>query len=248
LNNVRLIDADALKSKIREQSWKQETKVSLMLDWIYMLIDEASTVSTVQNKALQAENEQLRAKLGDWKYEVQCHMDEVTARDKEIDQLLAKLDQAAKCLNNAEYYEFGKTVFLTREEAEAAWNRRADARQLALKTRVCPMCEDCPDGCPVETPKDSRNIVTNAQRIRSMSDEELARFLGDEPPYFSTYEKYLDWLKQPYKEWGKCDRFFIDDGGQCSAPSCWDTDKRDYRIGVKCGGNKAKCCLSDQYT
>ena len=32
-----------------------------------------------------------------------------------------------------------------------------DARQLALKTRVCPMCEDCPDGCPVETPKDSRN-------------------------------------------------------------------------------------------
>ena len=50
----------------------------------------------------------------------------------------------------------------TKDEATAAWNRRADARQLALKTRVCPMCEDCPDGCPVETPKDSRNIVTNA--------------------------------------------------------------------------------------
>jgi hypothetical protein len=41
---------------------------------------------------------------------------------------------------------------------------------------------------------------TNADRIRSMTDEELARFLGDEPPYFSTYEKYLDWLKQPAKE------------------------------------------------
>ena len=62
----------------------------------------------------------------------------------------------------------------TRKEAIAAWNRRVDARQLALKTRVCPMCEDCPDGCPVETPKDSRNIVTNADRMRSMSDEELA--------------------------------------------------------------------------
>lgn len=37
------------------------------------------------------------------------------------------------------------------------WNRRADARQHALKTGDCPMCEDCPDGCPVETPKDSRN-------------------------------------------------------------------------------------------
>ena len=57
MNNVRLIDADALKSKIREQPWKQETKVSLMLDWIYMLIDEASTV---QNEALQQENERLK--------------------------------------------------------------------------------------------------------------------------------------------------------------------------------------------
>ena len=47
------------------------------------------------------------------------------------------------------------------KKANEAWNRRVDARQLALKTRVCPMCEDCPDGCPVETPKDSRNIVTN---------------------------------------------------------------------------------------
>ena len=58
-----------------------------------------------------------------------------------------------------------------------------NSRQHALQTGVCPMCEDCPDGCPVETPKDSRNIVTNADRIRSMNDEELARFLGDEPPH-----------------------------------------------------------------
>lgn len=57
---MRLIDADALKSKIREQPWKQETKVSLMLDWIYMLIDEASTIQT---EALQQENEQLRKQV-----------------------------------------------------------------------------------------------------------------------------------------------------------------------------------------
>lgn len=50
-------------------------------------------------------------------------------------------------------------------EAIVPWNRRPDARQLALKTGVCPMCEDCPDGCPIETPKDSRNIVTNGDRI-----------------------------------------------------------------------------------
>jgi hypothetical protein len=59
------------------------------------------------------------------------------------------------------------------EKAIAAWNRRIGS---------------------------DTNVPTNADRIRSMSDEELARFLGDEPPYFSTYEKYLDWLKQPVKE------------------------------------------------
>ena len=86
------------------------------------------------------------------------------------------------------------------EKAIAAWNSRADARQLALKTRVCPMCEDCPDGCPVETPKDSRNIVTNADRIRSMTDEELVEFIcgidgvGD-PDYCAIVEVCPDELE-----------------------------------------------------
>jgi hypothetical protein len=113
----------------------------------------------------------------------------------------------------------------TPEEVIAAWNSRADARQLALKTRVCPMCEDCPDGCPVETPNDSRNIVTNADRIRSLNDEELAEYifgLGNGPENcdghcayqddcnaegfnYSTcikacIKEVTDWLKQPVKE------------------------------------------------
>ena len=46
----------------------------------------------------------------------------------------------------------------------------------------------------------------------------------------------------------KCDRFFIDDGGQCLAPSCWNENRTDYQICVKCGGDKAKCCLSDRHT
>jgi hypothetical protein len=74
------------------------------------------------------------------------------------------------------------------------------------------MCEDCPDGCPVETPKDSRNIVTNADRIRSMSDEELAAWLVDatvcervcgEDEYCHGNEcvkRVTDWLQQPAKE------------------------------------------------
>jgi hypothetical protein len=59
----------------------------------------------------------------------------------------------------------------TGEQAIAAWNRRVDARQFALKTKVCPMCEDCPDGCPVETPRDSRNITTDADYTRNMRKE-----------------------------------------------------------------------------
>lgn len=39
--------------------------------------------------------------------------------------------------------------------------------------------------------------ITRADCIRVMCDEELAKFLGDEPPHFSTYKKYLDWLRQP---------------------------------------------------
>ena len=43
----------------------------------------------------------------------------------------------------------------------------------------------------------------------------------------------------------KCPRFFIDCGGQCDAPSCWNENKKDrtdYIIGVTCGGDKTKCC------
>jgi len=46
-------------------------------------------------------------------------------------------------------------------------------------------------------------IVTNADRIRSMTDEELAQFLGDEPPYFATYKQYIDWLRQPIESEGE---------------------------------------------
>jgi Lar family restriction alleviation protein len=56
------------------------------------------------------------------------------------------------------------TTKIRTDEAIAAWNRRAqpeNSRQHALQTGVCPMCEDCPDGCPVEAPNDSRNKPEN---------------------------------------------------------------------------------------
>ena len=47
----------------------------------------------------------------------------------------------------------------------------------------------------------NRNGLTNADHIRSLTDEELAAFI-DEVNYggCSGYDHALDWLKQPYKE------------------------------------------------
>lgn len=41
---MRLIDADALKSKVQAQEWKRDPAVMLALDWIYMLINEQPTI------------------------------------------------------------------------------------------------------------------------------------------------------------------------------------------------------------
>ena len=72
----------------------------------------------------------------------------------------------------------------------------------AGNTTCMARCGDqCMEHLFTDTPScPSRMPATNADRIRSMNDEELARFLGDEPPYLSTYDKYLDWLRQPVKE------------------------------------------------
>lgn len=74
-----------------------------------------------------------------------------------------------------------------------------------MKCDNCKKHDDCASGsglvwpCGAYVPK----IVTNADRIRAMSDEELNHFLrkvadcGDECPYEYGYGKALDWLQQP---------------------------------------------------
>ena len=49
------------------------------------------------------------------------------------------------------------------------------------------------DDYPQEIPKH----ITNADRIRAMSDEEMADFLGNNESYYLRYDKsWLEWLKQ----------------------------------------------------
>lgn len=41
-----------------------------------------------------------------------------------------------------------------------------------------------------------RKPITNADRIRSMTDEELADFLDETDPVFWNRQTWLDWLKK----------------------------------------------------
>ena len=68
----------------------------------------------------------------------------------------------------------------------------------------CKKYEDCKSGTGLTWPCGAyvQKIVTNADRIRSMSDEELAKWLagqaGKEPS--DDPAVWMDWLKQPAEE------------------------------------------------
>jgi predicted nucleic acid-binding Zn-ribbon protein len=55
-------------------------------------------------------DEQLQAQLDEWKYEAKCHMDEVIAREKQIEQLQAQAARMREALRKA------------REAIKAAWS------------------------------------------------------------------------------------------------------------------------------
>jgi chromosome segregation ATPase len=59
-------------------------------------------------RELQQENKQLQAQLDEWKYEAKCHMDEVVARDKEIERLEAQVDTLSATVNMLAPDEIGK--------------------------------------------------------------------------------------------------------------------------------------------
>ena len=54
--------------------------------------EERIALQAEEIKQLWQENEQLRAKLDEWKYEVKCHMDEVIAREKQMERLRKSIE------------------------------------------------------------------------------------------------------------------------------------------------------------
>lgn len=82
-----------------EELLEKLRKNNRMSGWTHIdrLMDEA----TEAIEALQQENEQLQAKLDEWKYEAKCHMDEVIAREKQIEQLRARVARMRELLTKA---------------------------------------------------------------------------------------------------------------------------------------------------
>jgi len=60
--------------------------------------EERIALQAEEIKQLWQENEQLQAKLDEWKYEAKCHMDEVIAREKQIEQLRAQVARMREAL------------------------------------------------------------------------------------------------------------------------------------------------------
>ena len=79
MNNVRLSVEETLRNlKQVEEKYKIRFIPTGEVNISEMARDCIDTI-----EALQQENEQLRAQLDEWKHEVQCHMDEVIAREKQ---------------------------------------------------------------------------------------------------------------------------------------------------------------------
>ena len=104
-------------------------------------------------EALQLENEQLRAKLGDWKYEVQCHMDEVTVRDKENEQLRVQVarmrealiftkekiyEQLSNYVNDPKKFKYSA---ISIECVQKIIRALADASDYHNPTNICECCD-----------------------------------------------------------------------------------------------------------
>lgn len=64
--------------------------------------------------------EVLQTKLKDWKYETQCHIDEVIAREKEIERLQIQIASMKKALNLILGYSKNGCIYFIEEIAKEA--------------------------------------------------------------------------------------------------------------------------------
>lgn len=101
---MRLTDEKSLLEQVTVEQFRKNLallkaeEIEIPKKWVLEMLN------TIE--ALQQENEQLRAQLDEWKYEVKCHMDEVIAREKQIEQLRAQVARMREALKQA-----GKAIY-----------------------------------------------------------------------------------------------------------------------------------------
>ena len=76
-----ILNSEGYMNGMYEELIEKLRKNNRMSGWTHIdrLMDKAAEAI----ETLQQENEQLQAKLDEWKYETKCHMDEVIAREKQ---------------------------------------------------------------------------------------------------------------------------------------------------------------------
>ena len=98
--------------------------------------------------------------MKDWKY----------CSDKEIEKMT--FDEAREIIEKHIALGHRKGEFRPREHMTRALEivlnaalhtPQETAREYADRTGKCPMCLDCPDGCPLESPLDPKNITNNTK-------------------------------------------------------------------------------------
>jgi uncharacterized protein (DUF3084 family) len=99
-------DCDRMLGEVQELTmeynhFKERLQISPYGDDKIDELDEALENCKFQYEQLKQENEQLQAQLDEWKYEAKCHMDEVIARDKEIEKLRAHVARMRELLTKA---------------------------------------------------------------------------------------------------------------------------------------------------
>ena len=71
---------------------------------------------------------------------------------------------------------------------------RKDCPHNDASIKHCPGAAECPYYI---------HVPTNADRIRAMSDEELAGYILSDLPIYRTYKRMLEWLQEPAPEEGE---------------------------------------------
>lgn len=77
-------------------------------------------------------------------WEPQDLLDDLQLMIDELPNSYANRDHTTLCMAR----DYLKLYFRLPEETP---------REYAVRTGKCPMCQDCPDGCPLENPRDPKN-------------------------------------------------------------------------------------------